>query len=295
MTDPREALQRAHATREQKRAALAIAQAAAARGQELVAALESELEILRRNGEIATIRRSEDLVAWAAGDAPLPAGRDARLVSSDAEIRVSHELNASLAANVDLLRGVAAAETALQEAESSVTAAAVSVINEEALGLAADLVVATRLTWLLRDRLQGLERVWIAAGPNGTPGPIRVTETVLAALNIGPPQQAGHLVPPIPWNTTLWSEYLARLATDATAQFEPRDPAESPVPPHARPQVIFHAQGDVQAARLAEQKRIEDEAKTQEPIPSVAASAIELARMRGQMPDFPDPPFEPNQ
>jgi len=69
------------------------------------------------------------------------------------------------------------------------------------------------------------------------------------------------------------------------AEFEPRDPEPLPLPVHAQPRVAFVPQ-DHEADRLAVKRADEAEARANTSIPGIAASAIELARSRGQMRDL---------
>jgi hypothetical protein len=257
--------------------------AAAARGQELVAALEGELDALRQHGIIATTYRSEQLVEWAAGDAPLPVGRDARLVSSDAEIRVSHELNAALGANVDLIRIATNAADAVREADAAVTRCAAAVMLDEGEELAHSYIIHQRLAWVLRDRLLGLRQVWLPGPAGGSPSPIAVSETILAALAIEREQIQGDLPAPAVHQSALWDQYRKALTTDAEAEFVDTPPEPLPVRAHEQPgRVAFTPFDRQEAERLA--AREENATRGATPPPAHVQSVIDLARQRGQMP-----------
>jgi hypothetical protein len=291
MTDLRAALSAAVADRDAGRGALTSAQAAAERGGKLVASLEAELENVRDRGINATVHRTEEIVAaLKAGDGKLPKGHEARLVDSITENRVAGELNAALAARVDVLRAQHEAEMALREAEGAAVRRAAAILVEESVALAADLVRAKQVVFELQDRLQGLANTHIPAIGDASPHPLPIPQEIVAALQMERPVLPGTLPMPIPavHYTGLFTEYLSRLTADPLAEFEYRPPQPLPLPAHMRPPsgVVFGARGGVRAEREPAKRSAEAEANASA-VPAAPASAIALARQRGHLPPQP--------
>jgi hypothetical protein len=278
-----EYLKRAQKILEEKAADLAASQAAMLRGQELVSALEEQLDALRNRTVSANLLRSEQIVAWASSNEPLPDRREGRLVDSADEIGISNELGASLAARADLLRDVNECEEARRVAEANLNAAAVAALVAEGVDLAAQLIVSKRLTWLLEDRLNGLAATWIPQQPGQPPQAIRLPDLIQNALQLERAHTAGNRIAAVPWASTLWTELFTRLLTNADAEWEPRDAELRVLQPHELPRQVFKSFGDAQAERLAVERAAGLETQAEKPLPGEVQSAINLARLRGQM------------
>jgi hypothetical protein len=272
------------AERDKARQAFNVADAAAKRAAELLVEADNALatyadldvEVLQARGDrlAEAITAGDDVRRVASGWVPDDL-RDRLLDRNRAAEAAETTRAASVALDIERVR----VEARLREAEGTVVRRAAAILMAEAEELAADFVVAQRLAWLLKTRLEGLAAVWLPRLAHTSPSPIAVPDIVRDALAMEAAQVPGNAPLPTVWASTLWQEYLHRLADDPEAQFEPRDPDPIVRMPQPAGTVLFRAQGDIEAERVAAKAAVDAEAKANAPIPAVAASAIELARL----------------
>jgi hypothetical protein len=268
--------------------ALDRAIAAQRRGEALERDAQREFDGLGDVDQRIADGRAQRIVAWAQnGNGSVPAelfdiGEDLAEAG-----RLRDQARDRLATAADgkilLMRQANDAQLAFTTAKDRVSYITVDIAAADAKVIAAELVKAKRLVWQLEERLHGLDGLWTG----GASLRERVGAEVAAALELNQARFDGDRRPGMPFgrehHQALWQEYLARLRSDSSAQWQYRPPQpgdRKEVNPFlTRPAPSFRPTS-LEAAERDEAARVVAEAAPLHPFAAATAEMVMALRDR---------------